>query len=168
MKYPNILSRVLTLCVAFVLTGNAVTAQNSRENQKKEQTEKITTAIEHQDFTFRAQSILPLSGPRRELSSYYDMQVTADKVVSFLPYMGRIYMPPIDPSEGPLRFTSKDFVYMEKPGKKGGWNVSIQLKDVRTVQQCTLNISDDGYATLEVRGNDRQPVTFYGYIVGNG
>lgn len=88
--------------------------------------------------------------------------------MSFLPYMGRIYIPPVDPAEGPLRFTSTDFVYAEQLQKKGGWSISIKPKDVRTVREFMLNVSEDGYATLQVSSNDRQSVTFYGYITEKG
>ena len=128
----------------------------------------IASAIKTQDFVFNAQSILPAYGYSRQLSGGYDLHIAPDKLVSFLPYMGRIYTPPVDPAEGPLRFTSTDFVYAEQPQKKGGWSISIKPKDVRTVREFMLNVSEDGYATLQVSGNDRQPVTFYGYITEKG
>lgn len=167
MKQFNLIQSVLPLSFAILLPWTPLQAQTTKDKTTNDHPKSIATVIAQQDYTFRAQSIVPTNGPRKELNGYYDLQVTAGKVVSFLPYMGRIYMPPTDPSSGPLRFTSTDFVYTEQAGKKGGWNVSIKPKDVRSVHKFALTVSEDGYATLQVTGNDRQPVTFYGYIVGN-
>lgn len=147
---------------AFAYGGaNAQTAK--QEKQKEEQTQ-IKQAIDSKSYVFNAQSMLPMSGPSRQLNGAYDLTITDDKINSFLPYMGRMYTAPIDPAEGPLRFTSTDFDYAIKQEKKGGWQISIKPKDVRSVREFILNVSVDGYATLQVSGNDRQPITFYGYI----
>lgn len=168
MKNPYIVKSALLVVVAVAFGCNFAVAQSGKEEKALNRQKNIATAIEKQDYIFKAQSILPTSGFSRQLNGDYDLQVNADKVVSFLPYMGRIYTPPIDPSDGPLRFTSTNFAYMEQPQKKGGWNISIKPKDVRSVREFTLSVSEDGYATLQVSGNDRQPVTFYGYVIENG
>lgn len=165
-QYSAMIALLAGIMLVFGL--NTLQAQSEKSGEKISLQKSIASAIETQDFVFRAQSILPVYGYSRQLSGGYDLRITPDKVVSFLPYMGRIYTPPIDPAGGPLRFTSTDFVYAEQPQKKGGWNISIKPKDVRTVREFMLNISEDGYATLQVSGNDRQPVTFYGYITEKG
>ncbi len=69
-----------------------------------------------------------------------------------------------DPADGPLRFTATDYDYAVEEQKKGGWQVLIKPKRVRSVRTFILNINTDGNATLQVNSNDRQPITFYGYI----
>lgn len=168
MKNQYILKSVLLAGIAIAFGFNAVQAQSEKGEERISQQKSIASAIETQDFVFKAQSILPAYGYSRQLSGGYDLRITPDKVISFLPYMGRIYVPPVDPAEGPLRFTSTDFTYAERPQKKGGWSISIMPKDARTVREFMLNVSEDGYATLQVSGNDRQPVTFYGYVTEKG
>ena len=137
--------------------------EQPQKNKKATEEKKIRESIETQNYVFKAQRLLPMNGSTRYLNGNYDLSVSEDKVVSFLPYMGRIYTAPIDPANGPLRFTSTDFTYNETK-KKGGWDISIRPKDVRSVREFNLHVSDNGYATLQVSGNDRQPVTFYGYV----
>ena len=164
------MKNIFKIAFVFALSAGAcmhVTAQTSKQTKKNEEIALIKEAVDNQSYVFNAQSILPMSGITRQLNGGYDLSITHDKVNSFLPYMGRIYTPPIDPANGPLRFTSTDFVYAVKEQKKGGWQVSIKPKDVSTVREFILSISTDGYATLQVSGNDRQPVTFYGYISEN-
>lgn len=140
-------------------------AQTTKEMQKAEESAMVKNVIDGRNYTFVAQSMIPMSGMMRQLTGLYDLTVSDNEVVSFLPYMGRIYMPMIDPmNDGPLRFTSKDFTYKANADSKKGWTISIKPNDVRTVREFTLNVQDDGRATLQVSGNDRQPITFYGYI----
>lgn len=163
----HLLFKSISIGLLAILFGwSGLQAQSKKEKNPSD--EKIASVMQTQEYTFRAQSILPASGYTRQLNGLYDLRITPEKVVSFLPYMGRIYAPVITPDDGPLRFTSKDFVYAEQPQKKGGWSVTIQPKDVRTVREMTLNVSENGSARLEVNGNDRQTVTFYGYVTANG
>ena len=164
MKNPYSLTSAVLLGVFAVFSFNALQAQSEKERKVKEEME-IKASITAQNYIFKAQTLLPMNGGTRYLNGDYDLSVSVDKIVSFLPYMGRIYTAPIDPANGPLRFTSTDFTYAIQTKKKGGWDISIKPKDVRSVREFNLHVSDNGYATLQVSGNDRQPVTFYGYVV---
>jgi hypothetical protein len=70
----------------------------------------------------------------------------------------------MDPGQGGIKFTSKDFDYTATPRTKGGWDVQIKPKDYRDVQQLNLRISEDGYASLQVTSTSRQTISFNGYI----
>lgn len=139
-------------------------AQHSKQEKEQEEYLHTKETVNSKSYVFNAQSMMPMSGFMRQLNGAYDLTISVDKINSFLPYMGRLYTPPIDPADRPLLFTSTDFTYTVKEQKKGGWQVSIKPKDVRSVREFILNINGDGYATLQVNGNDRQPITFYGYI----
>ncbi|MBS1751484.1 MAG: DUF4251 domain-containing protein [Bacteroidetes bacterium] len=160
----NILRYLLAGVCILTLQLNTQ-AQTKKDEQKAEERMVVKNAMDTRNYTFIAQSMIPMSGMMRQLTGLYDLTVSDNKVVSFLPYMGRIYMPMIDPvNDGPLRFTSKDFTYNANADSKKGWTISIKPNDVRSVREFTLNVQDNGRATLQVMGNDRQPITFYGYI----
>ena len=167
MKNPYIFKLTVLLGVFAVFNFGALHAQSKKETKAKDEKE-ISASVTSQNYIFKAQTLLPMRGGTRHLNGDYSLSVSADKIVSFLPYMGRIYTAPIDPADGPLRFTSTDFTYALQTKKKGGWDVSIKPKDVRSVREFNLHVSHSGYATLQVNGNDRQPVTFYGYVVEKG
>jgi len=164
MKKINLLSILLFAGFLLSMYPGASSAQSKNTKESAETRQSVANAIHSQNFIFNAQSILPSRGGMRQLNGGYDLQVQSDEVTSFLPYMGRIYAPIFAPSDGPLRFTSTNFDYEEQTGKKGGWSISIKPKDVRTVQEMILHVSEDGYTTLMITGKDRQSVTFYGYI----
>lgn len=147
------------------------------------QTDKATTKkiIEDQDFVFVATTALPLSsqevtavlhrlnspngaGSINLTGSRYDVVVKKDSVMAYLPFYGRSYSPSLDPNEAGTKFKSKDFSYINTKRKKGGWNIVIVPKDVKDSQKLTLYVTESGYATLNVANNNRQPISFNGYI----
>src|SRR5258708_1293554 len=126
----------------------------------------VKDLVESQNYVFKAQTALPMQGRARTLTSDYDLKVTKASVVSFLPYYGEAYVAPMDPANNGLDFTSKDFSYTSTPGKKDGWTVTIKPKDHKDVQQMTLSISSEGYATLQVISTNRQAILFNGIVTG--
>ena len=155
----------LTICfMSAILKPQFSVAQNKKDSVKMA---TITALIVNQDYTFKAQTTTPLSGRLRQLTSDYDLQVSKDVIISQLPYFGRAYSAPINPSDGGIQFTSKDFEYRLTGKKKGGWDIAIKFKDAGDVQQMQLSIFNNGTASLQVISNNRQAITFNGYITAS-
>lgn len=154
----------LTMLLAAFQYGAAQTAPG-KKNKQDDAAVAVKEVIASQHFIFQAQSITPMRGGVWQLPGVYDLRVSKESVVSFLPYFGRVYMMPVTPADGPLRFESKDFEYTAKEKAKGSWEIRIKPKDVHSVQQLLLTVYDNGNATLQVTSNHRQPVSFNGYIV---
>ena len=140
---------------------SAANAQSSDKEQQKEN--HIKSLIESKNYVFKAQTVFPLGGRSRILTSDYDLRILGDSVVAYLPYFGRAYSAPIDPSQGGIHFTSTQYDYKMQPNKKG-WNITILPKDTRDARELSLNITTSGYATLMVSSNNRQSISFNGYI----
>ncbi len=160
-KYSFLLLLASCLLAAALLQPEFSFAQNKKDSSK---IAKIKELIENQHYTFMAQSVTPLSGRLRQLTSDYDLQVSKDVIVSHLPYFGRAYSAPMNPSDGGIQFTSKDFEYTVTNKKKGGWDVNIKYKDTQDVKQMQLSIFDNGTSSLQVISNNRQSISFSGYI----
>jgi hypothetical protein len=125
---------------------------------------EVKIKIESKTFVFQATSALPTGGRTRQFgANEYDVKVTPESVVSYLPYFGRAYTAPIG-GEGGIKFTSTNFEYTPAPGKKESWDLLIKPKDYSDVQQLFFTISKNGYTTLQVISSNRQPISFYGYI----
>ncbi|HEY4061090.1 MAG TPA: DUF4251 domain-containing protein [Puia sp.] len=161
---PNVLKKTIPLLLIAAALPFLAPAQSSKADKKAAQQAAIKQLVESQHYDFKAQTAMPMRGPTRQLTSDYDLKVTKEAIVSYLPYFGQAYTAPIDPSKGGIQFTSKDFNYTITNGKKGGWDIRIKPKDYRDVQQLSLSISEDGYATLQVTSTSRQPISFYGMI----
>jgi hypothetical protein len=162
----DLLKKMLPLFIlaAGSLSMASAQTENSKTDKAAAKKALIKEWVESQNYVFQAQIAMPSGGRSRQLTTDYDLTVTQGSVISYLPYFGRAYSAPIDPSQGGIQFTSKDFVYTAAPGKKGGWDIVIKPKDASGVQQLSLNISDQGYANLQVISTNRQPISFSGIV----
>ena len=151
---------LLLACLAFL----NVCGQNSKEEKKAARALAVKNMVDSRRYLFQAQSAMPMKGGSRQLSSGYTFTVSPDTVISDLPYYGRSYQAPINPSDAGIKFTSSDFEYTVKNGKKGGWDIMIQPKDVRNSPQVNITISESGFSSVRVTSNDRQPISFSGNI----
>ncbi|MBO9151709.1 DUF4251 domain-containing protein [Chitinophaga sp. GCM10012297] len=154
--------KLIPLC-AIVLAGFG--CSGTQQAASADSPEKIKQLIESRNYVFQVQAVLPMSGRTRQVTGdNYDVTVSKDTINSFLPYFGRAYSAPINPSQGGIQFISQQFEYDEKPGRNGGWDIVIKPKDVQDVQQFSLSVSDNGYASLQVTSTNRQPISYNGVI----
>lgn len=146
------------LLIAFLVNPSFLFSQSEAE---------VKQMVESNQYIFVAQYAIPMSGKARNLTSEYDLTVSKDSLVSYLPYFGRAYQAPMDPSQGGIKFTSVKFVYKTTKAKKGGWDVSMTTKDQPDNTRLFLNIATNGTATLQVISTFKQAITFTGYIKEN-
>ena len=144
--------------------STSIFAQDTKADKKAEKTAKIKSLIDSRNYVFVAQNAYPMSGRMRNLTSDYNVAVSTDSVVSYLPFFGRAYTADYGASRSPLDFKTKSFDYTADPGKKDGWSITIKPKDHKSVQSMNLTVSSEGYASLQVTSNDRSAISFNGYI----
>ena len=153
----NTFSKSLLALLILTFSTTAIHAQKLDKVQ-------VQNLINSKSFVFKAQTVLPMTGMSRQLTSDYDVRLSGDSVVTYLPYFGRAYSVSYG-EPGGINFTSTKFDYKIRDRKKGGWDLIIKTDDVRDIQQLIFAISENGYATLQVISNNRQPISFNGYIV---
>ncbi|HJT74166.1 MAG TPA: DUF4251 domain-containing protein [Chitinophaga sp.] len=152
---------MIAMLLSILLFNSGLYAQK-KDNDKKA---VIRQLVENRNYVFKVQTVQPMQpSPNRQITSDYDLKISPDTVISYLPYFGRAYVAPIDPSQGGIKFTSTKFEYTSKERKKGGWDILIKPQDTQEARQLVLTVSDNGYATLQVLGNNRQPISYGGYI----
>lgn len=157
IKYKSI---ALLAIIAIALLPGTGFAQQAKKDKKAE----IKNMVEARNYVFKVQTVLPSSGRTRQLTSDYDLRVSKDTVLSQLPYFGRAYSAPVNPTQSPLEFTSTKFEYTSTERKKGGWDITIAPKDIQDPRQLTLTVFDNGNASLTVTSTNRQPISFNGYV----
>jgi hypothetical protein len=155
----NLFLKPLLILLAFI-SANAVQAQNSKQDAKEAAVQKM---IDSKQFIFKVQTVSPLRGGTRNVSSDYDLRVSGDSIVSYLPYFGRAYTAPIGTNDGGLNFTTTNFSYDVKKNKKE-WDITILPKDAGDVRQMLLNVFTNGSARLQVLSNNRDAISYYGRI----
>jgi hypothetical protein len=163
MTFKNWFNRI-SLLVGLALFSASYNYAQDKSEAKENKKEAIQKLVESKRFTFIARSASPMGGRFIQLTSLYDLKLSADTVKSDLPYYGRAYVAPLNPTESALRFTSTDFNYDIRERKKGGWDITITPKDAKDVRQMQMTVSENGYASLQVTSINRQPISFSGII----
>ncbi len=144
--------------------------------------EKVNQLLSRGEFTFMAQranptnadvtnvlNSLPNASSARilNLDYGYTLQITKDQLDVNLPYFGRTYNPSYDTSKNSFRFTSKSFRVTQKDGKNGNKNYFFTVNDQNSIRKMNLEIFSNGKAYLSVDADDRQPISYDGYIMEN-
>jgi hypothetical protein len=158
--------KILFLFVIVSAGVAPVKAQTEKQAAKKDAVKTMINAV---NYVFKANFANPQRGGTKQLTSDYDLRVTKDTIIAYLPYYGRAYVGTLDPNEGGIKFTSTKFDYKVTEGKKGNWDIVIKPKDTNiskmsSVQQLRLSVSSGGYASLNVTSTNRDPISFTGNI----
>jgi len=127
-------------------------------------TSAVKDMLESKTFIFKVQTVIPAAGASRQVNNEYDVRITPEKIVSYLPYFGRAFTAPIDPSNAGYNFTSKEYDYKLKERRKGGWELAVKIKDVTDVRTFNFIIFENGNATLQVTSNSKQTISYSGTI----
>jgi hypothetical protein len=158
----SVQSKVITALLLMVGLFISNLQAQDKKSEKQQAVEKMVSA---RNYVFKVQTVQPTNpSPNRQITSDYDVKITPDSVISYLPYFGRAYTAPMDPTKGGIQFTSTKFDYKEEVRKKGGWDITIKPQDTQDARLLSLTISDNGFASLQVISNNRQPISFTGYI----
>lgn len=148
-----------------LMIAGLVTLATSLPGLSFAQSSNVADLINKQSYVFNARSSMPPGpSPDRQLNDFYDLTVTKDSVISYLPFFGRAYVAPMDPLKGGIKFTSTKFDYKLTQKKKGGWTIVIKPQDTQEANQMVLEVSEKGYATLQVIGINRQPMRYNGTV----
>jgi len=146
------------------LTG-CKTSQDMTSEKRVKAMENIDK-IEEPNFTYTPNNALPMRGQSINLGSDFHLKVTKDTIDAYLPYYGRAYVAPMNPTEGGIKFTSTDFNYLSTRKKEGEYEIKIEPKDITNNQLrglvLYLSIGDTGYASLNVQSTNRENISFYG------
>ena len=144
----------------------------------------VTALVNSQDFSFHAQRANPInydviniatSLPNSPSTRIFDLtggnytiDLKPDNLEVVLPYFGRVFNPSYgNTTQSSYRFTSKDFTVNKSQSKKGNWIIKIKTNDVRTVNEIIIEVSKSGRALTSISSNDRQPISYDGYITKN-
>ena len=162
MKYIKTITAILVVTIGLLFFGCGA-SQSATE--KAQQAQFLSEQIKSFNFEFVATYAYPQNFRPINLSSPYDVKVSPDTVQAYLPYYGRAFSAPMDPSEGGIKFISTDFKYeIEKGQKAGNWIIKIITADTNRPFELNFNLWDNGSGSLNVQDRDRQNISFQGSV----
>ncbi|MEP6583435.1 MAG: DUF4251 domain-containing protein [Ginsengibacter sp.] len=147
-----------------MLSSNCSSTRNTTSYKNDSSLSAIKNMIDMHKFVFVAETMSPLRGRLRNLTSGYDVRVSPDTLMSDLPYFGRAYTAPLDPSQGGIKFTSTKFSYDVSQEKSNKWNIVIRPGDGQDVRQLIFTVFENGTASLNVTSNSRDAISFNGRL----
>jgi hypothetical protein len=150
--------------IAIVLIA-ATTMMACNKSIGPERTSQVNEIVNEQQYVFVAETAHPSGGSNIRLSQGFDLRVTSNSVVAYLPFYGRAYTAPMDPTQGGIKFTSTRFQYNRTANSKSGWDITIKPEDVNDVQELHLSITAEGYGNLHVTSSNRQGISFSGQVM---
>ena len=168
---------VFILMFGFVLSFQNLTAQNLTKTE--------TDALVNSDeFSFHAERANPTNYDVINIANSmpgapavrmfqlqgdgYGFSIKKNQLEVVLPYFGRSFNPTYgNPDGNSYRFTSKEFTIEKSQKRKGKWIYKIQPKDVTNVSDIFIEIFKNGKALVSIKSNDRQPISYDGYISKN-
>jgi Domain of unknown function (DUF4251) len=166
MNKSTAMVKTFFLLLAFLPLSSQLSAQDSTKQQKQHEKEAaIKGLIDSKQFAFIPQSVRPMNASTRQVNGF-DLILNKDTLQSHLPYIGRSFSASYGATDGGLDFTTSDFTYVASAAKKGGWDITITPKKIRDVIKMTFQVTESGYANLQVSSNTRQGISFSGYIQG--
>lgn len=155
---------------------------NSCETQTNIAPENVAHLLQNKEFTFMAEKANPTnfdvvkvlnSLPNSSASQMlnldrgYTLEIKKDKIIAQLPYFGRMYNPSFDNEKNSFRFTSTVFTIQQNSGKKGSSVFTISPKDQQNIRKMILEVFPNGKSYLSIDANDRQMISYDGYIMQN-
>jgi hypothetical protein len=142
-------------------TSFAQSAKRVAKNAQKEA--EIKSLIDTKSYVFIAQYVQPLRGGNRYITPDYDLRIGTDSLIAYLPYFGRAYVAPYNSEDAGVQFTTTKFDY-KTVENKNGWDISIIPKNAKDIRRMQISISKNGYATLHVTCDNRDAISYQGYI----
>ena len=149
----NVLSM---LCFMFILCIQARAQDSTKQT--------IKTAIDAKHFVFQPTIMTPVRGRAKHLDPGYFFKVSGDTLKVYLPYVGRAYSAPIDPSDAGFDFTSTSYNYAVTEGKKKSYDVTIKTNDKASNAEFYLTVYDNGSAYLRANSPDRESISYNGDV----
>lgn len=169
------LLKTMTALLAFIFLLSCKT-------QNVEKSAAVEALLQKNEFTFMAQHANPSnldvvnvmnsipggsSARLLNLDSGYTIEIRPDELEVTLPYFGRMYTANMDSSKNSYRFTTKDFTVDKKEGKKGSSVFTIVANDQHNIRTINLEVFANGKAYVSINSNDRQPISYTGFITEN-
>lgn len=157
----------LSLVMLFLVPGNlaAQTHKEEKAARKAALEEQVCNLVESGTFVVSFDRANPARGMSRTLSPDYEMKFDNNRVSTYLPYFGRSYTAPMDPTKLAIELIDQEVDVKTEKDTKKGYSLTFSAK-TQTNENITfyLKITYSGMATLSINSSTREPLSFLGNL----
>lgn len=137
----------------------------SRKEQRAQKEQEMKQLIDSHQFRFIARAVIPMSGPRIDLTSTYDLTLDSTMVEAWLPFFGRAYHVDYGGGDGGIKFKEEaeqmDIRYNKR---KKMYQIDLKVDADKDNYQIRISAGLSGYADVSINSTNRQAVSYYGII----
>lgn len=167
LKYSFKVSAAVAALFAMLVSGiiSSCTAADSAltASQQAAKAAVIQDMLESRDYTIEVESANPLRGRIVSLTGIYELKVSGDDVVSYLPYFGRAYRTSFGIGS-PLDFNGQITNYKQERARKDMTRITFDTRNDDESITYRIEVFDDGRATVDVTSMYRERISFDGRI----
>lgn len=149
------------LAIASLVNGQEL----SRKEQKAQKEQEIKQLIESRQLRFIARAVIPMSGPRIDLTTTYDLTLDSVMVEAWLPFFGRAYHLEYGGRDGGIKFKEEaEKIEVEYNKRKKMYSINMEIDTDKDNYQVRISAGLSGYADVSINSNNRQSISYYGII----
>ena len=148
-----------------LLTGCGVLSESPSEKAARlaRTAAYVRQAVRDQDFQVEITQMIPMRGTARQVSPF-SLTLKDGELNSHLPYVGRAWEVPYGGGHA-LNFQFPIQEYRLMSEQDGVYTIRILVKTDEDTHVYTLNLTDEGYASLVVQSRNREPISYAGMVV---
>lgn len=164
-------SYLLLVSLAFLFSGCGVTSSQSggdkkaaKKERRAEEFNSIASLVESGNYVYKVQSVNTNRGKTMQTTSRYSMKASNGNFRANLPYFGRAYQANMSGNGGIAFDGSPEDLTISKDTDKLTITTNFAITNSGENYNVTLVIGSNGYGSLMVSSQQRDAISYYGYI----
>ena len=154
---------ILAITISAFAQQEQLSRKERRELKQEQKREEINNLLENRTFIFVPTHAMPLGGGNIYLNHSFDAEVKGDTLISYLPFYGVAYRVEYGARNSAFDFTQPIQEFnLEKDNN--GYRINFDVKNKMDYLTYNFQISELGFATLNITSTNRQAISFYGRI----
>ncbi|MBR0432598.1 MAG: DUF4251 domain-containing protein [Bacteroidaceae bacterium] len=149
----------------LVLTLLSCASQQQRAERRARTQQAVAEALAARQLNISITSMSSARYGTRTVSFGFNLEVKGDTLVSYLPYVGRVYRSSVLSTPIGLNFEAPILAFQESRPKGNRTRLDLRVKTIEDVYDYVIEVYDSGKATIFVRGQYRDAISFDGDVV---
>jgi hypothetical protein len=154
--------RTLTILFAAVLLFTCCATQQQRAERRALLRQSLQEAVASRRLHIDITSMNAMRYGSRTVTPDFFLELRGDTLHSYLPYLGQVHRAPMSSPSKNLNFEEPVLRYQQTRKKDRLHQIEIDTRTDEDVYHYWIDLYDSGEATIRVRSNYHDPISFDG------